>query len=206
MLITIIFIVGFTSLFIINPNTFEEINNVSIAAYNLVGMNGRPWAIIIYLTTGLLSIIFCLGLSGLKKSTIVNRLGKALVITTGLLWASFGFIPYQFENDFGTHLFLIRILLMILLGSIGLIILGSEYIDHPRGGSRLTRLYTLSTGLLMLAISALSVFVYNDKTWIRTNISFTVYFIWFGLVGLQYLKNASKSEQQKESSSGGSLL
>ncbi len=38
---TMIFTIGFIGLFIYNPITYEELNNVSLAQYNLIGMNGR---------------------------------------------------------------------------------------------------------------------------------------------------------------------
>jgi len=72
-LTTIFFVVGFAGLFIINPQTYQELNNVSISAYNLDGMNAETWIKVFYIIVGLLNVFVAIGLFKMSdnKSIIV---------------------------------------------------------------------------------------------------------------------------------------
>jgi hypothetical protein len=181
-LITSFFFIGFLVLFKINPQTYNELNNLSLAAYNIVGMKYRLWAACaIYGTIGLLNIIFCasLFLSTPNKSAFL--IGKILMLVAGLVWLSFAILPYDPETEIGNHLLLIRVIVMIMASLMGLIFIGSEM--HYLSTGRFLKWYTLLSGFSILALGFMSTFVYNDTTWIRTNISFTIYFTWFGVLG-----------------------
>ena len=100
-LTTILFIVGFVGLFIINPQTYEELNNLSISGYNLDGMNAENWIKTFYIIVGLLNIIVALGLFRMSdnKSIIVG--GKILLLISGVIWTTFGLINYDPNTDLG---------------------------------------------------------------------------------------------------------
>lgn len=185
-LVTITFITGFLVLFILNPQVFEELNNLSLSAYNLVGMKGREWAFtVVYFLTGLLNIIFCIGLLKDKPSNSASFTGKILLMSCGLIWLSFGLLPYDPTTDIVNHLLMIRLIILITASSIGLLLLGVEYNRIEQ--DKFLKWYTLSSAGLILLLSFLSVFVYNDITWIRTNASLTIYFVWFIVFGLRNL-------------------
>ena len=185
-LVSAIFIVGFLILFVLNPKTLESINTLSLFVYNLDGMEGRLWAaMVIYLTVGMLNSLFAVGLLVTLKNESTIVIGSILLLITGLTWASFGLFPTDTQTSIGGNLFLFRIITVTLTGAIGLIVFGAEFEKvHP---SKFLKWYTLSSGLLILALSFLSVFVFNDATWIRTNISITMYFVWFVVFGITCL-------------------
>lgn len=77
----IIFLIGLTVLFILNPQAREELNNLSLASYNISGMNAQTWAaVIVYGGTGLLNIIFCIGLFRDRPHSPVSLTGKILLM------------------------------------------------------------------------------------------------------------------------------
>ncbi len=96
-IITMFFISGFLSLFIYNPQTLEEVNNIpSIASFNVIGMSGRWLAVYFnYLTIGGLNLGFALGLFNMSKNDLPIVLGKILILITGFIWTSFGVISCE---------------------------------------------------------------------------------------------------------------
>jgi len=185
-LLSVTFIAGFVVLFIINPQTLEEINNVSLTFYNLEGMNGRMWTVyVIYSIVGLLNILFVALFIFSTENKPMTVVSKILFLITGILWLSFGLFPYDGGTDLGINLMLIRIGTIILTASVGLIILGAEFETVYR--NKFMKWYTLSSGLLILLLSVVSLFLF-DNTWMRTNASFAIYFFWFGVFGLVRLR------------------
>jgi hypothetical protein len=186
LLTTIIFVAGFITLFIYNPITYEELNNVSLTQYNLIGMNGRLWLIYVnYITVGLLSCIFTIGLFTMPKNNSIVVSGKTLILLSGVIWTSFGLIPWDMNTDFGNYVMLIRTIAILVTAPIGLLFLGAEF--ERIHMDKFLKYYSLTTAGAILLLGALSTFVFWDKTWIRTNISLTIYFIWFGVFGLRTL-------------------
>lgn len=186
LLITLIYITGFAVLFSLNPQTYDELNNLCIAAYNMVDMDARLWAaIIIYLLVGILNIIFCISIFLNSSNRSLSVVGKILILISGVIWLSFGILPYDPMTDIGNHLLGIRVILIIAISFLGLLFLGAEFEvifkDH------FLKWYTIASGLLILVLSLLSMFVFNDETWVRTNLSLTIYFAWFGIFGLRVL-------------------
>lgn len=182
LLITTFFVSGFLSLFIYNPLTLEEVNNIpSIAAYNLDGMNGRWLAVFNYFTVGLLNLIFGVGLFKLSKNELPIIIGKILILGAGFIWLSFGIQPWVPDTDSDVHTIAIKVILFLLIAPFGFIFLGIEFEKVMK--DKFSKYYTLVTGITMLLLGILSVFVFNDKTWIRTNISLILYFLWFGVIG-----------------------
>lgn len=194
LIIPILFISGFLSLFVYNPQTFEEFDNIpSIAAYNLTGMNGR-WlaAYLNYLTIGLLTLTFGVGLLGLSKNDLPIIIGKILVLIAGLIWTSFGIMSWDPNSDMGIETIMIRVVSLLLIAPLGLILLGAEFEKIIK--DKFSKYYTWATGLTILLLGILSVFVFNDQTWMRTNISLTLYFLWFGIIGLRLVQKASAQQ------------
>lgn len=200
LLIPILFISGFVSLFIYNPQTLEEVDKVtSIASFNLAGMNGR-WlaAFLNYLTIGLLNVVFVYGLFKLSKNDLPIVIGKILILIAGLIWTSFGVMSWDPFSNNGIHTIMIRVISLLIFAPLGLIFLSIEFEKTLK--DKFSKYYTLTTGLIILILGILSVFVFNDQTWIRTNISLTMYFMWFGVIGLRLVQKASA--QQRVSASG----
>ncbi|NBW34918.1 MAG: hypothetical protein EBR30_07850 [Cytophagia bacterium] len=185
----VFFIIGFAILFVLNPQTYEELNNLSLASYNILGMHARLWAAVVYGITGLLNIIFCVGLLKDKSNSSAGLIGKILLIVSGVTWLSFGLMDYNPTTDIADHILLIRLIVIITASFVGLLLLGIEYDRIVR--DKFLKWFTLSSAGLISLISILSIFVYNDDTWIRTNVSLTTYFVWFTVFGLRTLRKES---------------
>ncbi|MBS1557030.1 MAG: hypothetical protein JSU09_19075 [Bacteroidetes bacterium] len=191
-LTTILFIVGFVGLFIINPQTYEELKNLSISGYNLDGMNAENWIKTFYIIVGLLNIVVAVGLFKMSdnKSIIVG--GKILLLISGVIWTTFGLINYDPNTDFGNHLLAQRTIAILATGHVGLILIGAEMERICK--DKFLKYFTLAAAGTILLLSLLSMFVYWDETWIRTNISLTIYFVWFGVFGLRLVQKASAQQ------------
>jgi hypothetical protein len=173
-------------LFILNPQILSELNNVSLASYNIRGMNGQRFAAIsMYGISGVLNICHCVGFLMDKPSNMVCIIGKMLLTLCGTLWLSFGALQYDLNADMSHHFLIIRLVLLILSCSVGFLLLSFEY--DRISNDRFLKSYTIFTSLIILLLSLLSLFVYNDETWVRTNISLALYFVWFTAVGLRAL-------------------
>lgn len=192
--ITLLFVISYVSLFIYNPQTLEEVDNVtSIAAFNITGMNGR-WIIayLNYLTIGLLNLLFVFGLFKNSKNDLPIIIGKILILISGLIWTSFGVMSWDAFSDIGIHTVMIRVIALLTVTPLGLIFLATEMEKVIK--DKFSKYYTLTTGLIILLLGILSVFVFNDQTWIRTNISIAIYFLWFGVFGLRLVQKASSQQ------------
>jgi hypothetical protein len=180
------FVAGFAILFLLNPQTYDELNNLSIAAYNIPGMDAQLWAASLYAVTGSLNIIFCIGLLKDGPNKSAGLIGKIMLIASGVIWMSFGLVAYNPATDIANHMLLIRLIAMITASFIGLLLLGVEYDKIAR--DKFLKWFTLLCAGLIFLISILSIFIYNDDTWVRTNISLTTYFVWFTVFGLRTLR------------------
>jgi hypothetical protein len=184
----ICFLAGLAVLFVLNPQTYEELNNLSLASYNIIGMNSRLWAAIVtYGAAGLFNVLFCFGLLKGNTQWSVSAIGKVLLLICGLIWMSFGIFTYDPTIEIAIHLQMARLIALIIASIVGLLLLGSEYNKEFSGKG--LKLFTLLSASLILLFSFLSTFVYNDDTWIRTNASLVIYFVWFFVIGLHiYLR------------------
>jgi len=188
---TLTYLIGFMILFKINPQTYEELNNISLASYNIVGMKFRWWSVLLYLTTGFLNVLFCIGLFKNHKDKSIPLVGKIFLSISALIWLSFGVYPCDpLMGDISDHILVIRVLTLIVTCFLGLLFLGLEL--EIIIADKFLKWYTLSSGILILSLSLLSTFVYNDETWIRTNVSLTIYFIWLGVFGLRMFLKENK--------------
>lgn len=188
--ISVFLFTGFVSLLMYNPQTLAEIDNLAIASFNLRGMDGR-WlaAYFNYVTIGLLNLVFVFGLFKISKNDLPIVIGKILLLVSGLIWTSFGVVSLDPHSENSLHIIMIRVILFLIISPLGLILLGSEYEAIVK--DRFSKYYTIATGLTILLLGMLSVFVFSDQTWTRTNLSLTLYFLWFGVVGLRLLQKAN---------------
>ncbi len=175
---------GIFILFVLNPQTFHEFNNLSLASYNIRGMSGRLWAaFVLYGITGFLNIFFCISLLKVNLELSLGLAGKILLMVCGMLWLSFGISYYDFTNEFANHLLLIRLIVLIILSFVSFFLVSNA--NDLVSQDKILKWFTLLCAALILALSILSTFVYNDDTWIRTNLSIVTYFSWFLIFGFR---------------------
>lgn|SRR5690606_9270192 len=182
----LLFVIGLSVLFMVNPQTYDELNNLSLASYNITGMNARSWAaVLLYGATGLLNVTFCVGLLSDPSQSSASLAGKILLMVCAVAWLSFGLIPYNPTIEISNHLLLIRLIVFIVASFTGLILLGTQYERVVQ--DRFLKWYTPLTAGLILLLSFLSAFIYDDETWVRTNASLSLYFLWLSAFGLRVL-------------------
>jgi hypothetical protein len=181
---TIFFFFGFIGLFIIHPVTYSEINNIGISFLNLDGMKGKTWISLYYILVGLLNILFVVGLFEISENRSVLLVGKILLLVTALTWISFGLIDFKIETDFDKNLLFIRSSVPLITAMPGLSMLGGELEQIVK--DKFLKYYTLLSGaiILIIGITALEDVA---EDWIRSNISWTIYFLWFGVCGMRFL-------------------
>jgi len=185
LLTAFLFISGYSGLFIINPQTVEELNNLGISGYNINGMKGAAWIAVFYALAGLLnSAVAIILLRKTKKKTLIAG-GIILLFISGIIWTSFGLISYVPSTEFGIELVMLRTILFLVTAFFGLLFIGADI--EKTFNDRFLKIYTLATAGIILMLCSLSLFVLEDKTWIRTNISLALYFLWFGVFGIRIL-------------------
>jgi hypothetical protein len=129
LVISVAFVAGLGVLFILNPKTFDELDNLSLFVYNLEGMDGRLWAVfVIYLAVGILNVLFAVGLFIKVENKPPIVFGKILLLLSGMVWLSFGLFSYNTQMETGAHLFLVRVIALILTSALSLIFLGVSLI------------------------------------------------------------------------------
>lgn len=202
-LTTIFFVVGFAGLFIINPQTYQELNNLSISAYNVDGMNAETWIKVFYIIVGLLNVFVAIGLFKMSDNKSIIVAGKILLLISGIIWITFGLINWNPNSEFEYSLILQRTIAILATGLFGLLFIGGELEKIIK--DKFLKYYTLTTASLILVLSILSMFVFWDQTWIRTNASLTIYFIWFGVFGLRILQKKPAPNSALMPSAGGVL-
>jgi hypothetical protein len=185
-LTTLSFFLGFVIFFAFNPQGIEGINILNLASYNVTGINARIWvAIVAYCGTGVLNILFCFGLLTVKSRGKAELTGKILIFLCGLIWLTFGLLRYN-PTAYVSNLFMIVRLGVVVAGSFsGLLILALEYSDITQ--DRFLKWYTLITAGIIFLLSLASLLIFNDDTWVRTNVSLIVYFAWFVVFGARNL-------------------
>jgi hypothetical protein len=84
-----VFLGGIAVLIIYNRSFIELMHVRSLMALNLNGMEGRLWAAyVIYIVAGVAASGFGVGLLRLTPNNSIIVVGKLLMITSGILWAS----------------------------------------------------------------------------------------------------------------------
>ena len=155
--------------------------------FNLNGMKGETWIEINYILVGLLNILFSIGLFKISDNKSVLLVGKIMLLTTGIIWITFGLIDYKTDTDFEKHIMATRAIVTLGTAMLSLLMLGGEFEKMVK--DKFLKYYTIVSGalILLLSILSLSVFMFSDS-WIRANISWTIYFLWFGVFGIRFLQ------------------
>gem|GEM_PF-266280 len=191
LLATFVFATGFIGLFIINHQAYVELNNLSITSFNLSGMDGEIWIKLSYIFAGLLTVVLAIGLFKTSENKSILVVGKIFLFITGIIWTTFGLIYWEINSELSNHVLLLRTITAITTGMLGLLFTGGEIEKIAR--DKFLKYYTLASGLVMLLLSFLSLFVYVfDESWIRANLSLTIYFLWFGVFGIRILLKKSE--------------
>lgn len=126
--ITSLFAISFIALFIINPQTVEELNYLGITSFNLLGFKQQLLvALVNYILLGVLIALFGFRLSIFFKKSDASKYGSYLIVVSGLAWASLGIFTIDpgVEEVFGLY-HMIRIVICWLSGLIGLILISVD--------------------------------------------------------------------------------
>src|SRR5690554_6348256 len=89
--VSTVFILSFITLFIVNPQTVEELNYLGITSFNLVGFKQQlPVAVVNYTLLGVFIALFGFKFSFYFNHSDVSKYGSYLLVVCGLAWASLG--------------------------------------------------------------------------------------------------------------------
>ncbi len=188
----IILLVGYVGLIQINPQIVVEFDLMALSFYNMEGLHGQMLAKwIIYYGAGWTSLILLIGLIIENRKSTRIIIGLIFLAISAAIWISFGFIsitPEDFEVD--SKLVLMRTILFILTIIVGFTLIGTDCMDVK--AKTFIKWLTLSFAIIITILGSLSTFVFNDETYVRTNISLFLFFIWVGVMGTTLLTKKTK--------------
>src|SRR5688572_24768691 len=111
LLVGFLFFGSLFALFYLNPQTYRELNNLSVASFNIVGMHFRAVAVsTLYAGTGIINIIFCIRL---LREGMHNLVGKISLLIASVCWSSLALLPYNIDNPETYHMLLVRIIIFL---------------------------------------------------------------------------------------------
>ncbi|ELR68042.1 hypothetical protein C900_01216 [Fulvivirga imtechensis AK7] len=176
--VTIAYLLSFATIFVMNPQTFEEVEFLGITSFNLDGFKNQIQAEVFnYFLVGLLIIVFGVLLSIESKTNNLGRIGSYFISFSGLMWMSFSFFslnPSSTEVVFGiTHM--IRIGLCWISGIVGLILVSVDFRKYYQ--LEVIKWITLAVAILMLLEPVY--YVINDYSGMISLIAWTIYMSWF---------------------------
>ncbi|MEP2774142.1 MAG: hypothetical protein ABJH05_18440 [Fulvivirga sp.] len=180
-------LIGFLTLFQINPQALIELDLLALSYYNIIGADGQLWTKwVIYIATGLTSLLTLTGLLIQNKKNTQIIIGLSFLMASSLIWVSFGLVdmvPDDMIND--SKLVLMRTIIFMLTSIIGFLLIGTDLMKIR--ARVFVKWMTLTVAIMIGTLGSLSTFVFNDETYIRTNSSLALYFIWLGIIGFLLL-------------------
>ena len=187
--VTVLFLIGFCILFITNPQTFIEAQNLSLTSYNLKGLSERPIvAFGIYMPLGILTVIFAFGLITNMHNTFL-RISLILIGLIGLIWFFLGIFPIDANSNQQVLNTMLIAQGSLALGSIGILLFGAESEKFIK--DNFIKAYSIITGLIIIAGGFISFMFTLEHSFIRLNLYLILFFMWFAVMGWRMIKKAS---------------
>ncbi|MTI21244.1 hypothetical protein E1176_09450 [Fulvivirga sp. RKSG066] len=182
--IPLLILFGFTIFFLLSdPILYANLNNsvMGLVSYNIEGLSENKWLIYFnYLGVGLIICVFCIALMLLIKNS-TSKAGVILLLISGFSWTSLGFSEINAESDS----MLIKGIITLVIGAIGFTLLGGDYKLAPR-----YKWIIFSVGLLIILDRILDIALLFDYPHQLNQLSWILYFVGFGIIGLSLLKSA----------------
>ena len=179
---------------ILNPGIFSLSDGLLIVGYSSQDLYGLNWMrYFTYIFIGILIITFCIRLIILNRDRGVNLAGKILLLVSGITWTTFGIIRISPESEFDIYFTIFRIVLTLTLSSLGFILIAVDYGKIVRNIK--INWFLLSIGVLILVNGILDIFVIHDYPNELGGLSWLLYFIGIGLIGLNVLIKASAQQK-----------
>lgn len=194
MLIPAYFIVAFLIyIFVVNPEAIETLDDISIAAYNIENNKGIFWVRYInYVGLGVLILIFCSALLYQEKIQETNRISLIILLLSGLLWTSLGIFGITQNGDnFESTFFIVRIPLILILGSTGFLLMSNELMrivnDKP------LKWILFFFGIAIIINGVLELILLENYPHYLTYLSWIIYFLGFSVIGIGLIKASDYS-------------
>lgn len=186
-IIPILFIIGFYLLtFEYNPGRFKLSDGEFIVGFLLEGMPGYELAKYFnYLFIGFIIISFSLSLLKNTSNRGLNKIGKILILISGVLYLSFGFTDIGETSDLNVFLLLARIIFILLLGAIGFIMISDEFLEISNNKS--IKWILFSFGIAILLNGVLSLLAMEAYPPYMGLVGWLIYFAGLGIIGLSLL-------------------
>ena len=181
--ISLTFILSFSIIFIhLIPSFFKK--EIIILMYNSQGIPGRNFIkYIAYFFTGILIIFFNIALIKNTNNSSTNLIGKIFLLLSGLIYSSLGIIDKN--EDILTNLNLFQYSAVLPFGILGLFFLCFEF-------EKISKSKKTKKGLILITLYLITecfvniIFIINNLTYnfIITKLSWLIYFLSFGYIGL----------------------
>jgi hypothetical protein len=187
LLIPFIFIISFTIFFtLINPTMFDPSNGIFLVGYYLPELEGLFWLRYFnYIGIGLLIIAFCFAILFKTDNSGTNKIGKILLLLSGLTWISFGVLEIS-DSDFDPIFLVLRIIITLSFGSFGFLLLGNDF--NKISQSKIYKKILLTIGFLISFIGLFDFLMMSKTPNYFGYLNWLIYFIGFGIIGLGIIK------------------
>ena len=183
-LIPIFFLIGFyLFIFEYNPDRFNLSDGEFLVGFVLEGMPGYELAKFFnYIFIGFTIICFSISLLKNTSNEGQNRMGKILLLISGLIYFSFGLTDITDNSDATAILFLGRIVLTLLLGALGFILISDEYFQIS--DNKIFKWLIFSLGILILLNGLLQVIAMSVYPSYMGLVNWVIYFGGIGIIGV----------------------
>ena len=186
-IIPILFLIGFyLFIFEYNPDRFDLSDGEFIIGFVLEGMPGYELAKFFnYIFIGFTIICFSISLLKNTSNKGLNRMGKILILISGLIYFSFGLTDIADNSDATVFLFLGRIVLTLLFGAIGFIMISDEYFEISN--IKIFKWLIFLFGILILLNGLLQLLAMEVYPPYMGLVGWLIYFLGLGIIGISLL-------------------
>ncbi|WBL23721.1 hypothetical protein [Zunongwangia sp. HRR-M8] len=181
------FLLGFAILYwYFETETLHATNYFFSVGFNIPGMKGLEWAQYFnYFFVGFLIIAFSISLLKNVNNVGLNKIGKILILISGIIYSSFGFMEIEDSSNLIFVIYVAQIILTLGLGAIGFILLSDDYLKIQN--NKILKYIILVIGILIIINGILEVLAMQIYPSYMGMFSWLLYFLGIGVIGLSLI-------------------
>lgn len=191
----ILFIIGFGILYsVFNPKLFSTTGGFLVVGFNVKGMPGLEWSKYFnYFLVGITIIIFSIGLIKTTSNKGRNKIGKILILLSGITYMTLGFVEIENATDLIFWIYIFQIGITLSLGALGFIFLSDNYLEIYN--NKIIKYIILCLGVFIFLNGVFEVFAQNVYPKFMGILSWLLYFFGIGLIGLTLIKKTTQNNE-----------
>ena len=180
-------IASYVFLTIYNPNLFNINDDSMIVGFIVKDMNGYEFVKYFnHLLIGLIIIGFSFGLIKNTSNDGASKIGKILLLISGLIYMSFAFTDINDDSDFTIFLLFSRLILVLVLGAFSFLLIANELLEISN--SKLVKWTIFSFGVFIFINGILQLIAQGTYPLFMKNVSWIIYFLGIGIIGANLLR------------------